>query len=580
MTEFRESLARKAEVLKDLLAEKGFFALLKDEDRDRLRELVTGMLEKLDEIGDETLMVGLMGGTGVGKSTLMNALAGMEISSASHRRPHTEDVLIYVHEDVPLPPSIERTKVPRREHRYSADEARSLVLCDLPDFDSIREEHREKVINFLDTLDVVVWVLSPEKYADGRFFEFLETAPKDKGNYYFVLNKTDIFFDLGQSSSGWDELQKAMAVLRGYIEKVGIREPVLYHLSAEEVVRGKTPSPWNQFPLFRREMFRERDIKEIKKIKTANLDAELEPAFRALEREIEILGGLKGVVEDFGKSNDEEVNRAVEDVIQTASPWVEIIVKKSLPSLTGPRRLLIGPGRAIASAVERFCSFERMDPEEEVKMKEKAVHDVSSALKRHLSARRDHFRSAAYRKLSVSEIPSDLETTVEFDEILLSFEESIRSIFGNKREGEGMLFGGLRPLIFRFRQRFSYTLLFLAFLLVLPGEQALRSFVENPGISSTLTLAILAVSSLFSPRGLAAMVSLIILAFLLGWRFYGHYRRLLEDMEKTWVGGKNKILKEAVTKAFSEQARLCETLSAELESRRTRLLELKEGRIQ
>jgi len=36
-----------------------------------------------------------------------------------------------------------------------------------------------------------VWIISPEKYADERFYEFLKIVPKAKQNFYFVFNKNE-----------------------------------------------------------------------------------------------------------------------------------------------------------------------------------------------------------------------------------------------------------------------------------------------------------------------------------------------------------------------------------------------------
>src|SRR5205085_3783638 len=46
------------------------------------------------------LVILLMGGTGVGKSTLLNALAGGSIAQASFARPTTRDPVVYYHESV------------------------------------------------------------------------------------------------------------------------------------------------------------------------------------------------------------------------------------------------------------------------------------------------------------------------------------------------------------------------------------------------------------------------------------------------------------------------------------------------
>src|SRR6516165_12254878 len=48
------------------------------------------------------LVIMFMGGTGVGKSTLLNALAGGAIAQASVERPTTRDPVVYHHETVKI----------------------------------------------------------------------------------------------------------------------------------------------------------------------------------------------------------------------------------------------------------------------------------------------------------------------------------------------------------------------------------------------------------------------------------------------------------------------------------------------
>src|SRR6266852_1738799 len=64
------------------------------------------------------LVIVLMGGTGVGKSTLLNALAGGAIAQASFARPTTRDPVVYYHHSIQttrLDPALQQCRLAQHD---------------------------------------------------------------------------------------------------------------------------------------------------------------------------------------------------------------------------------------------------------------------------------------------------------------------------------------------------------------------------------------------------------------------------------------------------------------------------------
>ena len=155
-------------------------------------------------------VLALAGGTGVGKSSVLNTLAGETISPARALRPTTEHPLAWVangaREDVrPLLDWLGVQKVVGHDR----DELSGVAILDLPDVDSVRTEHRATVDSLLPRIDAVAWVVDPEKYDDERLHEYFRRLAPHAERMQFIFNKADLV-DASQQQMLVDDLRRRL----------------------------------------------------------------------------------------------------------------------------------------------------------------------------------------------------------------------------------------------------------------------------------------------------------------------------------------------------------------------------------
>jgi hypothetical protein len=165
-------------------------------------ETLAGVLQVLDRAGSrrslsgDHTVVGFFGATGSGKSSLFNAVSGEEIATAAVRRPTTTEPLAGIWGIQGSDALLDWLEVQKRHAaapvKGFADDGTGLILLDLPDFDSIRAANREVVQRMVGLVDVLVWVLDPQKYADAAVHnDFLAPLSSHGAVTIVVLNQVD-----------------------------------------------------------------------------------------------------------------------------------------------------------------------------------------------------------------------------------------------------------------------------------------------------------------------------------------------------------------------------------------------------
>ena len=157
------------------------------------RDLVARAVERR-RLSDQLTVVALAGSTGAGKSTLFNSVLGVDVAPAGVLRPTTSEPLAAIWQESAAAEELLAWLGVARWHVADdgAEALADLILIDLPDHDSTHTEHRAQVDRLVARVDVMIWVLDPQKYADALVHdEYLARFAHHSEVTVVVLNQVD-----------------------------------------------------------------------------------------------------------------------------------------------------------------------------------------------------------------------------------------------------------------------------------------------------------------------------------------------------------------------------------------------------
>ncbi len=162
-------------------------------ESERAEALVHDIIEQLDQHliprvteGSVPAVVVVAGSTGSGKSTIVNALLGADVTAAGVLRPTTKVPHLFHH---PSDGVLLSSATRRATTRPSPAVPRGLVIVDSPDIDSLVGENREVARELLDAADLWIFVTTAARYGDAVPWEVLRRGAERGASIAIVLSR-------------------------------------------------------------------------------------------------------------------------------------------------------------------------------------------------------------------------------------------------------------------------------------------------------------------------------------------------------------------------------------------------------
>lgn len=286
---------------------------------------------------DSLFIYGIVGGKDVGKTSLINQLAGSRISIDSDILDEgTKTAVAYCHEDDETA-LLSRLGTVESRHilfvKHNRDELKNVVLMDFPDFDSRFVQHLDEVKRFSKFLQGMVWVTTPRKYGDHEFIRQFTAVAQSHDYYFVVLNKVDQI----AKHVTHDEIRREVY---GYLKEECTKNQVtvpderrLFLISALSPVD-------YEFPLLKERLVRVHSPQEIAKAKLKNLQSEFEKNIQRIKRHYrldEAIRAFDHIIEQIQRSVQEAFSMEYSQMVQNRVSSLETLQRRISTQLFSQR---------------------------------------------------------------------------------------------------------------------------------------------------------------------------------------------------------------------------------------------------
>jgi len=222
------------------------------------------------------LIVAFMGGTGVGKSSLLNRLAGKAIARTGVERPTSHEVTLFHHHSVALRHLPDKLPVASAKTAQHDDESKkNIIWIDMPDFDSIEQSNKQLVLAWLPHIDVLIYVVSPERYRDYKEWRLL-LSEGGRHAWLFAFNQWD---------KGYPEQFEDLQL---QLHKAGFVAPIIF-----KTICANTPEP-DEFKLLETTLISLATEHTVKHLEQRNLQLKKNELLEKLQHCAEALGTEQG----------------------------------------------------------------------------------------------------------------------------------------------------------------------------------------------------------------------------------------------------------------------------------------------